>query len=424
MPRLAPAVALLLFAYAGAARAQEPGKLRSPITQLFVRWDGVTAHKAAYDGSALGSALRGPTGDSARALLAHLPMMLGNDLLAGPLLEGKSPDELKAVHADLKAAEQILALLLDKGVIVAAPVTLAHLPPLPTDVSRFRLLRLDSAATYDSALTSFDVIDAPDDRSDETKVLAAARQRRRQELDRELTNTLGLNLGTDLMPYLGDRLCLYQSPTEGLSVFGQVVCVSVKDAAKVRAAADQLTRGVENLAGGRTKIRKRVVAEVDTREIYNREFGVVTPTCAVSGDLFVIGGTPQCVQGFALRHAGRLPMWSPDSETGARLTTMPSDAVGLQFCRPESVVKNICTVAPLFLSQTGQFSERNSSEFNPTEVGLVPNAHELCSHFFPNLTYTRDAGRTVRIDVHDSFSLPLEFIRFEPFLFAALTGLR
>ena len=40
----------------------------------------------------------------------------------------------------------------------------------------------------------------------------------------------GINLGTDLIPHLGDKFCLYQSPTEGLSVFGTVACFSVKDA--------------------------------------------------------------------------------------------------------------------------------------------------------------------------------------------------
>ncbi len=635
MPRIAPAVALLLAAAPGVARAQEPEQLLSPTTQVFLRWDGVTAHKAAYDGSAIGAALRGPTGDSARAMLARFPKMLGNSLLAGPLLDGKSPADLKAVHADLKAAEQALDLLLDKGVVFAAevteprptlagvgkalgglfggkapapenflpdarvlaivpdaadraqvvfgtlrllfkqngqsveplpeafgragfrvadegranplrtawwvegkhvvfyagtadpaavakgmaanakaggvtghplfqrtlkagefesvgrgfvdvaaagalakrlagpfvpgvgekldalgvgnlkavvyssgfqgkesralieldlpgerkgfarvlkpaPVTPADLPPLPTDVSRFSLLRLDYAATYDALLTAVDALGDPDDRSDDAKDPAAARQRRRQELERELTKTLGINLGADLIPHLGDKFCLYQSPTEGLSVFGTVACFSVKDVAKVRAAADQLTRGLEGLAGGRTKVRKRLSAGVDTREVYNREFGLVTPTYAVVGDWLVIGGTPQCVQGFALRHAGRIAKWSPDAETAARLRLMPSDSVGIQYCRPESVVKNLCTIAPLVLGQIGMFGERNSPEFNPTEIGLVPNAHELSSHLFPNLTYTRDDGRTVRIDVRDSFSLPLEFIGLEPFLFAGL----
>ncbi|HEX4607868.1 MAG TPA: hypothetical protein VH092_06670 [Urbifossiella sp.] len=638
MPRLAPAFALLLVAAPGAARAQEPEKLLSPTTQLFVRWDGVGPHKAAYAGSALGAAFQGPTGDSARAMLARLPKMLGSELLSGPLLEGKPPAELKAVHADLKAAEQALDLLLDKGVIVAAevteprptlggvgralggllggkapapesflpdvrvlvvvpdaadranvvfgtlrilmtqgrmaveplppavgrtgffaadpdkgnpvrmawwvegkhvvfyagtaepataardlaanakaggvtghplfqrclktgefesvargfvdagsvvslakrlagpfvpglgekldavgignlkavvfssgfqgkesralyeidlpgerkglarvlkqsPVTAADLPPLPPDVSRFSLLRVDYAGTYDALLSGYETLADPDDK-DDAKDPAEARRRRRLEIERELTKSLGINPGTDLVPFLGDKLCVFQSPTEGLSVFGTVVCVSVTDPGRARAAADQLTRGLETLAGGRAKIRKRVVAGSDTREIYNREFGLVTPTYAVVGDWLVIGGTPQCVQGFALRHAGRLPKWAPDAATAARLAGMPSDAVGLQYCHPRSTVQNLCCIAPLVLGQFGQFSERNSPEFNPTEIGLIPNGHELSGHLFPNLTFTRDDGRTVRIDVRESFSLPLEFIGFEPLAFAFTLGLR
>jgi hypothetical protein len=633
MPRLAFA-AVLLAAAPGAARAQAPELLLSPTTQLFVRWDGVAPHQAAYDASVWGPVLKGPTGDSIRSLLARLPKMLGSELLAGPLLEGKSPGDLKAIHADLKAAERVLDLLLDKGVIVAAevteprptlrgvgkalggllggrapepesflpdvrvlvlipdagdrapvafgtlkllfaqngqqvaplppamkrtglrvadpdrgsparvawwregnhvvfyagtaepervaadfaanakaggvtghplyqrglklgefeavtrgfadtaavvalakrlagpfvpdlggkldalgvgnlkavvfasgfkgkesralveidlpgerkglarvlkpaPVTLADLPPLPPDVSRFSLLRMDYAAAYDALLTAGEAL-APDFDGDGKKATA---KERRKELERELTKALGLDPATDLLPYLGDKVCMFQSPTEGISVFGTVVCVSVTDAAKVRVAADQLTRALEGIAGGRTKVRKRVVAGADTREIYNREFGFVTPTYAVIGDWLVIGGTPQCVQGVALRHAGRLPKWAPDAETAARLAQMPSDSVGIQYCRPASTVQNLCAIGPLFLGQITQFSDRNNPEFNPTEVGLIPNGHELSSHLFPNLTFTRDDGRTVRIDVRESFSLPLEFIGFEPLMFAAF-GLR
>lgn len=634
MPRLAFA-AVLLAAAPGAARAQEPEKLLSPTTQLFVRWDGVTPHKAAYDASVWGPVMKGPTGDSVRAVLAKLPKMLGAELLAGPLLEGKSPAELKAVHADLKAAERALDLLLDTGVVVAAevteprptirgigkalgglfkgqapqpesflpdvrvlvvvpdagdrapvalgtlklllardgrqaeplppemkrvgfriadpdrsnparvawwregnhvvlyagtaepervvadfaanakaggvtghplfqralklgefesvargfvdtaavvtlakrlagpfvpdlgpkldalgvgnlkavvfssgfqgkesralyeidlpgerkglarvlktaPVSLADLPPLPPDVSRFSLLRVDYAAAYDALLTAADSF-GPREFDPEGKAPPSPADRRK-ELERDITRAFGLNPATDLLPYLGDKVCLFQSPTEGVSVFGSVLCISVKDAAKVRAAADQLTRVIDSFAGGRTKIRKRVVAGVDTREVYNREFGFVTPTYAVVGDWLVVGATPQCVQGLALRHAGRLPKWAPDAETAARLARMPSDSVGVQFCRPSSTVQNLCAIGPLVLGQLTQFSGRNNPEFDPTEIGLIPNGHELSSHLFPNLTFTRDDGRTVRVDVRESFSLPLEFIGFEPLMFAAFLG--
>jgi hypothetical protein len=51
----------------------------------------------------------------------------------------------------------------------------------------------------------------------------------------------------------------------------------------------------------------------------------------------------------------------------------------------------------------------------------------LSKHLFPNLTVTRDDGTTVRIEVNESFSLPLEFIGFEPLMvlgsFAGLLGI-
>ena len=45
---------LLLIVLAAPVRAQEPPeKLLSPTTQLFIKWDGVTAHKDAYKASAI-----------------------------------------------------------------------------------------------------------------------------------------------------------------------------------------------------------------------------------------------------------------------------------------------------------------------------------------------------------------------------------
>src|SRR5436305_3737788 len=116
-------LALLALAAAAPARAGEPPeKLLSPTTQLYVRWDGVTPHKAAYQASIWGPIMAGPTGDTIRTLLAKTPKLLGSDLLAGPLLEGRPPEELRAVHADLKHLEKVVDLLADKGVLVAAEV--------------------------------------------------------------------------------------------------------------------------------------------------------------------------------------------------------------------------------------------------------------------------------------------------------------
>lgn len=635
---------MLAFAFAliaAPAPAQEPPeKYLSPSTQLFIRWDGVAPHAEAYKNSALGSVIAGPTGDTLRTLLARGPKLLGANLLADPLLDGKPPEELKAVHADLKHTEKLIDLLAQHGIVLSAevneprptlsgigkafggllngnapapdsflpdarvfiivpdvgekaetlfgglrlivrqsrqkaeplpaslerkgfiftspdksepvklgwwlegnhfviymgsasvetavkgmranlakggitqhplytrclktgdfesvargyvdtanvvslakrlagpfvpglsekvdaiglgnlkavvfssgfngkesralyefdlpgerkglakiikpqPVTLADLPPLPPDVSRFSLLRVDPSGLYEAGLVAFDTLAASESFGieDEGKTPEEITKLRKAYLERELTKFLGLNLKEDLLPHLGDKLVIYQTPTEGLSVFGTVICVSVKDGEKVKAATDRLQRGLETIAASPMKIRRKVLHGVEIREVYSRGFGILTPTYSVVGDWLVIGGHPQTVQGFVLRYKGELEKWQPDSATAARLSKMPADAIGIQYCNPKSVVHNLCCVGPLFLSTITRFNSQDRNEFDPLDIGMIPNGLELGKHLFPNLTYTRDDGRTVRIEVNDSFSLPLEFMGFEPAMFALFTGI-
>ena len=635
-------LALLLLAAPAPVRAADPPEaLLSPTTQLYVRWDGVTPHRAAYEASALGAVMKGPTGDSVRAILAKGPKLLGSALLADPLREGRPPAELKAVHADLKHAEKLLDLLCDHGVVLAAevneprptlagvgkalggllgagpgpapdsflpdarvfavvpnagpkaevifgtirlltrqgdspveplppalertgfvlkpqaadgpvkaawwvegdhvvfyagsapveaavkgvranlakggitnhpllarsrkagdfeavargyvdagsvvglakrlagpfvpgladkvdgvglgnlkavvfssgfkgkesralyefdlpgerkglarvlkptPVTMSDLPPLPPDVSRFSLLRVDYTAAFDAGLTVIDALVQEQFGVEEMgKTPAEVSKLRREFLERELNKAAGIDARADLLAHLGDKVCIFQSPTEGLSVLGTVVCISVKDGAKVKTAADRLVRTVEGLAGGRLKVRKKTLAGVEIREVYGRDVGFLVPTYAVVGDWLVIAGHPQPVQGLVLRQAGTLGRWKPDSDTARRLGGMPADAIGVQYCDPRSPAQNLCTVGPLalgFLSLA--ISQRgNETEFDPIDIGLVPNGHELARHLFPNLTYTRDDGKTVRVEVNDSFSLPGEFVGVEVlgFAFASL----
>src|SRR5262249_19062091 len=117
------ALALVPLAAAPVSAADPtPDQLLSPTAQLYVRWDGITAHNEAYKKSIWGPVMAGPTGDSIRALIAKAPKLLGNTLLAEPLLDGKAPDELKANLADLKNATKVVDLIPDKGIIVTAEV--------------------------------------------------------------------------------------------------------------------------------------------------------------------------------------------------------------------------------------------------------------------------------------------------------------
>lgn len=630
------AFALALFAAPVAGQAQEPPeRLLSPTTQVYIRWDGVTPHAELYKNSVWGPVMAGPTGDSIRALLAKGPKLLGSELLAAPLLDGKSPTELRAVHTDLKNAAQVVDLLADKGIIVAAeireprptlsgigkavtgvlsgggpppgallpeaqlfvivpdvgerapilfstlrlanrqfvggdveplpqssgrvgfryvsndpgtpiragwwvegkhfvfylgsvsvedtirhmaanaknggatghplfqrsrklgdftsvargyvdggalvglvrrlagpfvpglaqridelgfgnlkgivyssgfqgresralyeidlpgerkglanvlgkkPLTMNDLPPMPPDVSRFSALRFNPDGAYEAGLSVVEAFSFTQNFGVEEggKSQPEIIKLRKAYLERELNKSAGIDVRRELLPYLGDRVVMFQSPTEGLSVFGTVVCVNVKDPAKVRAVADRVQRGIETLAGGgQMKTRRKLFRGEEIREMYGQGFGILTPTYSVSGDWLVIAGHPQAVQGFVLRQKGELERWTPDPNTAVRMAKMPSDPVGIQYCNPKSTTQNLCVIGPFFISTLSNLGFRqgdSEGDFDPIDVGLIPNGHELSRHLFPNLTYTRDDGTTVRIEVNESFSVPLEFIGLE-----------
>src|SRR5947209_5911652 len=61
------AIALALVLLPSLARAEElknpsPEQLLSANTQVYLRWDGLTSHRAAYDKTALGKMMQGDTG--------------------------------------------------------------------------------------------------------------------------------------------------------------------------------------------------------------------------------------------------------------------------------------------------------------------------------------------------------------------------
>src|SRR5262249_45028609 len=141
---------------------------------------------------------------------------------------------------------------------------------------------------------------------------------RREFLAKEFDKVLALSVKKDILPCLGDKLVIYQSPNEGLSVFGTVVCVSLKDPAKAKGVAEQVHRGIESIVSAPVKARKTMLKGVEIRQLYSRGFGFLVPTYAVVGDWLVVSLYPQGVQGMVLRMKGDLPSWKPDADVTAR----------------------------------------------------------------------------------------------------------
>jgi hypothetical protein len=118
MSRLVTA-ALAVALCAGAARAQDaPEALLPASTQVFLRWDGVEAHRAAYEKTALGKMMQGDTGAFFAGNFGQLQGTLSALLTAQALLTGTPPDQLQKLQADVAEAGKALELLGKSGVLI------------------------------------------------------------------------------------------------------------------------------------------------------------------------------------------------------------------------------------------------------------------------------------------------------------------
>jgi hypothetical protein len=114
-------LALLVCALPTAARAAEdvpPEQLLPAGTQLYIRWDGIDAHKGAYEKTALGKILKGDTGKFIQSVYKQVQETLSSGLTVQGLLGGAAPDNLEKLTADAAEAPKLLPLLGQEGFVL------------------------------------------------------------------------------------------------------------------------------------------------------------------------------------------------------------------------------------------------------------------------------------------------------------------
>jgi hypothetical protein len=118
------ALALLLLLTPGVARAAEeaPEQLLPAGTQVYLRWDGVDAHRAAYAKTALGKMMQGDTGAFVAGAFDQIQEGIGALLTVEQLLNGVEPDKLVELRADATKAARLVPLVGKSGFLLAAEV--------------------------------------------------------------------------------------------------------------------------------------------------------------------------------------------------------------------------------------------------------------------------------------------------------------
>src|SRR6516164_3128085 len=115
-------LALLLVLAPGAVRAAEdaPEQLLPATTQIYLRWDGIDAHQAAYARTSLGQMMSGDTGRFITGLFAKLQTLAGSELTKDLLGRGENPQTLKKMQTDARAAATLFPVVGRNGFVLAA----------------------------------------------------------------------------------------------------------------------------------------------------------------------------------------------------------------------------------------------------------------------------------------------------------------
>jgi hypothetical protein len=271
---------------------------------------------------------------------------------------------------------------------------LEDLPPLPTDLVSVSASNLDIPVTFDVIVQSVEsglrLVDP-----NAADIFQGALQ--------QIENFFGVKIREDLFGSFGDRVVVYDSPAEGPLGFGQVLLVKVKDEAKLKKALEDLTKAVPNVPGLDLEFKSRRYRGVDTTEMHlNGTPGFFyVPTYAFHKGWFVFSYYPQPVHGFILREKGELPAWKPGAVVQQTLAKLPGEFVGLSVSDPRPRLNLVLSLLPTAAGVLNSFVPQ--ARF---DVGIIPSAHEVTRHLFPNVTVTTDDGKKLRVETRSSLALP------------------
>jgi hypothetical protein len=116
-------LALFLLVNPALAFCQEaPERVLSDKTQIYLRWDGMEAHRAAFDKTALAQIMKGDMGQFISEAGKQVKDKIQGALSIGQLLGGLPPDAVEKIQTDGAEAAKLLDVVGKHGVILGVEV--------------------------------------------------------------------------------------------------------------------------------------------------------------------------------------------------------------------------------------------------------------------------------------------------------------
>lgn len=122
MNRCLSLAALVILCPSLASGQGAPEDLLPATTQVYLCWDGIDAHRAAYARTAVGQVLQGDTGVMLDKVHGLLQQMLKSSLSSTTVNKGLPLDRIKTLQTAAKEVAGLASLLGKHGVILAVEV--------------------------------------------------------------------------------------------------------------------------------------------------------------------------------------------------------------------------------------------------------------------------------------------------------------
>lgn len=119
--RIAVAVAVI-WTSAARGEAPPPERLLPASTQVYVRWDGIPAHRDRYSQVTVGRLLETDLAALLKYAMDAIPRSLQQEFVDAKLLDGAAPAKLAEQQVDVTKAERIADVIVNRGIVVAAEV--------------------------------------------------------------------------------------------------------------------------------------------------------------------------------------------------------------------------------------------------------------------------------------------------------------
>jgi len=277
------------------------------------------------------------------------------------------------------------------------PITLQDLPPMPVKTKHFFAGSVDLSKTYATILETVRKAAKLGPPGSDAKLEAALDQ---------LPAILGFDPRKDLLDHLGNVVCAYDDPNQGLFGTGAAIVVKVKDGKALRRTLDDLlNRAVTSAPPGQFHVWRtnKHGHQIVTAEIAG---GVANPSYAITGDWLCIGSIPQSVEAFLLRLNKKLPAWEPSLEHRQGLEQLPKRFTAISVSDPRDLYRLIVGLAPTAFSFAKAALSQTGVKLDDFPVALpdIPPAELVTHPLFPNITVQTSEKDVIRSQSRSSIA--------------------